>query len=78
MTVKVLFGHCLNLIQLHKLITQSVLELEIFPALQIRKYKPISVNVFTTGNVILCGVKKVDDVDHIINELTPFIHSVKL
>ena len=78
MTVKVLFGHCLNLVQLQKLITPSILELEIFPALQIRKYKPISVNIFTTGNVILCGVKKMGDVDYIINELTPLTNMVKI
>ena len=78
MTVKVLFGHCLNLVQLQILITPSILELEIFPALQIQKYKPISVNIFTTGNVILCGVKKMDDVDYIINKLTPLIHLFKV
>ena len=41
MTVKVVFDYCLNLAQLQKLISPSILELEIFPALQIRKYKPI-------------------------------------
>jgi len=78
MTIKVLFGYCLNLAQLQKLISPSTLEFEIFPELQIRKYKPISVNIFTTDNVILCGVKKMGDVDYIINELTPLMHAVKV
>ena len=38
MTVKVVFEYRLNLAQLQKLISPSILELEIFPALQIRKY----------------------------------------
>ena len=56
MTVKVSTGKRINLIQLQTLITPSTLELELFPALMIQKYKPISVNVFATGNIIFCGI----------------------
>lgn len=37
------------------------LDLENFPAVQIRKFKPIHANVFSTGCVTICGLKKRDD-----------------
>jgi TATA-box binding protein (TBP) (component of TFIID and TFIIIB) len=77
MTVRAIFGHRLNLTQLQKLITPSQLELELFPALLIRKYKPISVNVFTTGKIIMCGIKNMNDIDHILKELDPLLNTVK-
>src|SRR5438552_13016555 len=73
MTVKVSTGKRINLTQLQQLITPSTLELELFPALMIQKYKPISVNMIATGNIIFCGVKKIEDVEHIMNELSNFI-----
>ena len=32
-------------------------EPELFPALRIREYNPAAVNVFTTGKVIVCGLR---------------------
>lgn len=57
-----------NLFDLAKLI-ESQLELEIFPALMIKKYKPISVNVFASGAVVICGVRDLDIVNVIMNDL---------
>jgi TATA-box binding protein (TBP) (component of TFIID and TFIIIB) len=57
-----------NLTFLSKLI-ESQLELELFPALLIKKYKPISVNVFSSGAVVICGVKDMDIVNVIKNDL---------
>ena len=76
MTVKVSIGRRLNLTQLQKLIDPSTLELEIFPALLIQKYKPISVNVFSTGNIIFCGIKKMDNVENIMTELNHAIYQL--
>ena len=73
MTVKVATAKRINLAELHQLIIPSTLELELFPALMIQKYKPISVNVFATGNIIFCGIKKIEDVEHIMNKISNFI-----
>src|SRR5438552_6554054 len=73
MTVKVSTGKRINLTQQHQIITPSTLELELFSALMIEKYKPISVNVFATGNIIFCGIKKIEDVEHIMNCISNLI-----
>jgi TATA-box binding protein (TBP) (component of TFIID and TFIIIB) len=76
MTVKVSTGRRLHLLNLQKLISPAVLELEIFPALLIQKFKPVSVNIFSSGNIILCGIKKMEDVDDIMSELAPILSQV--
>jgi len=52
------------------------LDCETFPALQIRKYKPVHVNLFSSGKVIICGIKVFEiahdiksDLDSIIERL---------
>ena len=50
-------------VNLEKMVAASnivVYEPELFPALRIRKYNPASVNVFTTGKVIVCGLRDAD------------------
>ena len=44
-------------------------EPELFPAVLIRKYKPLSVNVFSTGKIMICGVRDMDLVHNIMKEL---------
>ena len=44
-------------------------EPEIFPAVLIRKFKPLSVNVFSTGKIIICGVKDIEQVHYIMKDL---------
>ena len=48
---------------------KSKLDLEIFPALMITKYKPVSVNLFASGAVVICGVKSFDIVNEIEHDL---------
>ena len=72
MTLKSHFGKCLNLHKLSELI-ESRLELELFPCLTIRKYKPASVNVFATGSIVMCGIKDVDFSNFILSELKPLM-----
>src|SRR5271156_4423858 len=47
----------------------AVYEPELFPALRIRKYYPASVNVFTTGKVIVCGLRDADLMSDIIDDV---------
>ena len=67
MTVKLKLGP-INLHSLANLI-DSRLNLELFPALSLQKYKPVSVNVFATGSVMICGVKDLDIVSVIEHDL---------
>jgi len=67
MTVKLKFNP-VNLYSLSALI-KSQLNLEIFPALMITKYKPVSVNVFASGAVMICGVKDLSIVNEIEQDL---------
>ena len=51
-------------------------EPELFPAVLIRKYKPISVNVFSSGKIIMCGVR---DLQHdIIHDLKRYLGMCEL
>jgi TATA-box binding protein (TBP) (component of TFIID and TFIIIB) len=67
MTVKLKLGR-IDLTKLSGLI-KSTYDLEIFPALMVTKYKPVSVNVFSTGTVMICGVKSLDMVNEIEHDL---------
>lgn len=67
-TMKANFDKSIDLYKLSSLIKLN-LELELFPALTITKYKPVSVNVFATGSIILCGIKHVDFCNNILNEI---------
>ena len=44
-------------------------EPELFPAVLLKKYKPISVNVFSSGKIIMCGVRDIQQVDDIMQDL---------
>jgi len=46
-----------------------IYEPELFPALRIREYNPASVNVFTTGKVIVCGLRDADQMSDILIKL---------
>ena len=50
--------------------TQKVLyEPELFPAARMCKYKPLSVNIFYTGAIVICGLREPDDIYKILDEL---------
>ena len=46
-----------------------VYEPELFPALLLKKYKPISMNIFSTGTVMVCGIKNYDEMYTILPQL---------
>ena len=66
------YGRGVNLTKLADA-TESLLDLENFPAVQIRKFKPVHVNVFATGCVIICGLKDIDYGNVIKNYLDSII-----
>jgi TATA-box binding protein (TBP) (component of TFIID and TFIIIB) len=47
---------------------------EIFAAVRMTKYKPLSVNVFHTGSVVVCGLKKPEQIFDILNDLESIIN----
>ena len=78
MTVLVtLSAEQINLYKLHKLIP-STYEFELFPGLRIIKYNPLCVNVFSTGKMLICGLKTFEKMYIIINELTQIIHNTNV
>ena len=58
-TVTYNVGHRINLLKLAQLMSCSerVYEPELFPALRMTKFNPICVNVFSTGKVVILGLK---------------------
>jgi TATA-box binding protein (TBP) (component of TFIID and TFIIIB) len=44
-------------------------EPELFPALRIREFNPASVHVFTTGKVIVCGLRDAEQMSVILQKL---------
>lgn len=80
MTVKVVMQNNNNKINLQTFVdvcSSSLIpfqyETELFPAVLIRKYKPISVNVFSSGKIIMCGVRDIQQVHDIIHDLQPYL-----
>ena len=52
---------------------------ELFAAVRITKYNPVSVNVFHTGSVVVCGLKEPEHIYAILSDLSVLINdSVKL
>jgi hypothetical protein len=39
------------------------------------KYKPVSVNVFSTGSVVACGLKEPECIHDIVNDLVILINA---
>ena len=33
------------------------------------KYKPLSVNVFSTGAIVICGLREPNDIYHIVSDI---------
>jgi TATA-box binding protein (TBP) (component of TFIID and TFIIIB) len=77
MTVRVVLNKKINIASFVDVCTTSLIsfnyEPEFFPAVHLTKYKPISINVFSTGKIIMCGVREIDQVHNIIQELKPYL-----
>ena len=56
-TLKCDLGFHVNLEKM-RINVPCIYEPELFPALRIKQYMPISVNIFATGKVIVCGLKE--------------------
>jgi TATA-box binding protein (TBP) (component of TFIID and TFIIIB) len=61
----------INLIKFARECTSLPLQFEpeLFPAVLLKKYKPISVNVFSSGKIIMCGVRDILQVDDIMQDI---------
>jgi TATA-box binding protein (TBP) (component of TFIID and TFIIIB) len=66
-------GHDVNLYKLAQC-KDTIYEPEIFAAVRMSKYKPISVNVFHTGSVVVCGLKQPEDIFVILTDLKSIIN----
>src|SRR3981189_289507 len=73
MTLVYSYSHPIKLAKLSTLI-KCYFNTECFPAVQITKFKPIHVNVFASGKVIICGIKDVEDAKNIKNELDSLVN----
>src|SRR5271156_5890180 len=77
MTVKVAFNNitCINLIKYSSECTSLPLqyEPELFPVVLLKKYKPISVNIFSMGKIMMCSVRDIQQVHNIMQEIKPDI-----
>ena len=67
-TLKCQLGFHVNLEKMASSVP-CVYEPELFPALRLKQYKPVCVNVFTTGKVVICGLKDLQQVHDIMKYL---------
>jgi TATA-box binding protein (TBP) (component of TFIID and TFIIIB) len=69
-TSRLKLGYKVNLMKLatqyHK---ETFYEPELFCAVRMCKYKPLSVNVFSSGSIVVCGLKEPEDIYDIVNEI---------
>ena len=84
-TAKYDFGESINLHKLYETINNSGtenltrrnrLELESFPALQLRMWDRVHVNVFSSGKVVMSGLKNINSVDIIIADFIVYKQAV--
>ena len=47
---------------------------ELFAAVRVTKYNPVSVNVFRTGSVVVCGLKEPEHIHAILSDLSILIN----
>ena len=53
-------------------------DFELFPAIRLKEFKPVSVNVFNTGKVMICGLRNPDDIYSIIPRLKELCEPYKM
>src|SRR5271156_5851769 len=69
-TSRVKLGYQVNLKKLVDQHQQQILyEPELFCAVRMMKYKPLSVNVFSTGAVVVCGIREPDNIYDIASDI---------
>ena len=67
-TLRAQLGFRVNLEKMAEIVP-CVYEPELFPALRLREYKPMSVNIFTTGKVTVCGLRDPEEMYMILLHL---------
>ncbi len=63
-------GHTLVLSKFAHL---GMYEPELFPALRLKAFNPMCVNVFGTGKVIVMGIKKFEDMNSLMNKIVSLL-----
>ena len=58
--------------------SNTLYEPELFGAIQMTKYNPVSVNVFSAGSVVACGLKESEDGHIIIKEVDELCKSINV
>ena len=68
------YGECIHLSNLANDLTsrRCTYEPELFPAARLLEFNPLCVNVFSTGKIVILGVKEIDNHE----ELLAKVHSV--
>ena len=77
MTASYAYPYRINLNKLSELV-ECHYNPESFPAVQIRRYKPIHVNVFASGKVTITGLKNFEAAQAIESELDCFMCYIHL
>ena len=72
MTAAYAYPYHINLDKLSELV-ECYYNPESFPAVQVRRYKPIHVNVFHSGKVTITGLKDLDTAKFIEYELDCYV-----
>lgn len=49
---------------------------ELFAACRMTSYNPVSVNIFSTGSVVACGLKEPEDMIIILNDIDKICKSI--
>jgi TATA-box binding protein (TBP) (component of TFIID and TFIIIB) len=62
-------GFNVILANLSKHTSQVLYEPELFPAARMCKYKPLSVNVFYSGAIVICGLREPHDIYTILDDI---------
>jgi len=78
LTIVINIGVAVNLYKLAR-ITKCWFEPELFPALRLTKYDPICVNVFSTGKIVILGLRNLNYggyVDNITSDLYNLIDRI--
>lgn len=77
LTICANLGQVVDLSKLsRKLGKECIYEPELFPGLRYTKYNPLCVNVFSTGKIVILGIKTmdyVDFVDSVLKNISCFI-----
>jgi TATA-box binding protein (TBP) (component of TFIID and TFIIIB) len=68
-TMKLHLGFRVALGKMAAALEGVVYEPELFPSLRLREYNPASISVFTTGKIMVCGLRDANDIYDILNKL---------